>query len=192
LSSFEDPIGSGKLDPTLAEMYTTKRAPVSIRNNNMGAISLGEKNSWVENLPGYIGKSKRPASEGGYYARFATPEAGVHAASELLRRYGRKGINTPYKIVKKWSTDSSAWTTYAETIADRLGVEINDEIDLENPVVRKLILMSMSAHESGTGRPIYHEEVFNTGVDPTFGLTPEYFAGLDIDQKLQTLEKIYG
>jgi hypothetical protein len=71
-----------------------------------------------------------------------TVEVLPHAASEFLRRYGRQGINTPYKIAKKWSTDFSAWTTHAETIAGRLGVEVDDEIDLENPVVRKLILMS--------------------------------------------------
>lgn len=157
--AFEDPATSGKLMPGAP----TKAAAVKL--NNMGAISLvSQNNNWVTQLPGYVGKVARPAAEGGYYAKFATPEAGVHASSVLLEKYGHAGIDTPNEIVRKWSADPAAHAGYARMISKYTGADVNTPLDLTNPAVRKAVLMAQSAVESGMGKPIYREEVFDAGV----------------------------
>lgn len=184
--TFEEPLQSGKVIPeVVAEYQPGKHIPVSIRNNNPAALSLGAKSSFVEGLPGYVGKTARPKSEGGYYAKFATPEAGVHAASELLKSYGSHGYDTPMKIVKRWSTDSSAWGNYATSIAQRLGVSTEDQIDLGDPQVRKAVLMAMSSHESGFGKPVYAENVYDSGVGDTL---QDYGTGLNANDQPKTLD----
>lgn len=154
-------IDSGKLVPN---------APVraaAVRLNNMGAISIvSSNNNWVTQLPGYVGKVARPANEGGYYAQFATPEQGIHAASVLLERYGAAGTDTPNEIVRRWSADPNAWAHYASVIAKYVGPGVTTDtvLDLTNAVVRKGVLMAQSAVESGLGKPIYREDVFDAGV----------------------------
>ena len=107
-TQFVDPRTSEKVRPEILEKYKDKNLPVTIRNNNMGAISLAdESNTFVTGMAGFIGMTPRPANEGGYYAKFASPEHGVAAASKNLENYGSKGINTPYAIVKKWARESS-------------------------------------------------------------------------------------
>lgn len=164
-TDFQEPIGSGKLDPAVEAKFAGKTVPISIKANNMGAISIvGSGNSWVEGLPGYVGKVARPANEGGYYAKFATPEAGVHAASELLKRYGAAGTDTATAIVKKWSADPAAWTQYANAISKYTGFPPDAKLDLTQPAIRKAVLMAQSAFESGAGKPTYNEAVFDAGV----------------------------
>lgn len=166
-TTFEPPMTGGKVDPAIVAKYEGKsesKIPISIRANNMGAISIFNDDNWVTKLPGYVGKVARPAAEGGYYAKFATPEAGVHAASILLERYGKAGTDTPTEIVRKWSADPNAWAGYAKTIAQFTGAGVNDTLDLSDPHVRKLVLMAQSQYESGVGRPVYNEKVFDIGV----------------------------
>lgn len=162
---FQNALLSGKVRPEVADRFGSRRAPVAMRNNNMGAVSLGRKGGWAAEQPGYIGKTRRPAAEGGYYAKYATPEQGVYAASTLLTRYGERGRNTPLKIASTWSTDRKAWGNYAKTIARYAGVGPNDPIDLNDPGMRAKVLMGMSAHESGAGVPVYNDEVFLNGVN---------------------------
>lgn len=167
-TTFVEPLTSGKVAPEVVAKYEGKtpgKVPISIRANNMGAISIFNDDNWVTALPGYVGKVARPANEGGYYAKFATPEAGVHAASILLERYGKAGTDTPMEIVKRWSADPNAWAGYAKTIAQFTGAGINDTLDLSDPHVRKMVLMAQSQYESGVGRPVYNEDVFDTGVN---------------------------
>lgn len=141
-----------------------KRTPVAIRNFNPGAISLGDSNAFVEGMPGYAGKTPRPRNEGGYYALFESPEAGVNAAAMNLRSYGRKGINTPDQIVRRWSTDPGAHSAYSKRLQSALGVSGKTPVDLNDHDVLAKIIAAKSAHESGRGKAIYDEETFRRGV----------------------------
>jgi hypothetical protein len=175
---FEEPMKSPKVAPEVVARYRSGRhIPVSIRNNNPAAISFtgNELASFAARQPGYAGKSKRPANEGGWYAKFSTPEAGIAAASKLLERYGSKGVDTPYAIVKKWSTGATAWNSYAHTLVKYLKAagwdgDINTRLDLSNPEVRKAILMAQSAHESGIGKPVYNEDVYSRALRGELGI----------------------
>lgn len=168
-SKFEDYTTSNKLAVDLSKR---KSVPVSIRNNNMGAISITGSidKSWAARQPGFVGTSPRPKNEGGHYAKYATPEHGVAAASNLLKRYGSNGINTPIEIVSKWA--AAGHEAYARTLVKYLNqagfnVDKDTALDLNNKRVRLAILKAKSAHESGLGKPVYKSDVFLRGVDMT-------------------------
>lgn len=170
----EPSIGSGVL-PGIFDRYEGQRLPVSIRNNNMGAISItGEiTSSFAARQPGFVGTTPRPASEGGYYAVYATPEHGVHAASTLLQSYGNRGYDTPMEIVSRWSADTSAHPGYADTLVRYLrgagfNVGRNSTVNLDDPAVRTAILKGKSHYESGAGGPVYSDDIFARGVAGNF------------------------
>lgn len=159
------------VDAAVMARFAGRRVPVSIRNNNMGAVSITGpvKSSWAAKQPGFVGVTKRPAAEGGYYAVYATPEDGVAAASKLLENYGNSGVDTPTKIVKKWSEDTKAHNAYAKKLVVYLtkgGFKVDEDtqLDLSDPAVRLAILKAKSDHEAGAGRPVYAESVFISGV----------------------------
>jgi murein DD-endopeptidase MepM/ murein hydrolase activator NlpD len=135
----------------------------------MGAISLAdESNTYVTGMTGFVGMTARPADEGGYYAKFATPEHGVAAASKNLENYGSKGIDTPSQIVRKWARDGNQ--NYIDTVVSYLNqagfdVNSNSQLNLSDPKVRAAILRGKSAFESGAGIPVYNDEVYDAGVN---------------------------
>lgn len=170
-TGFVDPRSNPDVNPKVLKKYEGRQLPVVIRNNNPAALSLqypGSGREFAEKMPGYIGATPRPANEGGYYAKYATPEHGIYANSQLLKNYGRSGVNTPDAIVRKWSTDRSAWPAYSQKLQQALGVGGGDQVDLNDPEVRRKILMAKSAHESGAGQPIYNEDTFKRGVAGEF------------------------
>lgn len=176
-TTFVQPLENPDLNPKVHARYRGKRLPVVIRNNNMGAVSITGSNinrSWAAKQAGFVGVSKRPKNEGGYYAKYATPEHGVGASSKLLERYGQRGTNTAGKIVRKWSVDKRAHATYARTLTKYLNeagfkVDVDTKLDLSNADVRVAILKAKSAHESGFGEPIYADHVFERGAHYRFG-----------------------
>lgn len=180
-TQFMDPRTSGKLRPEILEKYKDKKFPVSIRNNNIGAISLSDdSNTFVTGMEGYVGKTPRPADEGGYYAKYATPEHGVAAASKNLENYYKKGINTPEGIVRKWARDANQ--NYIGTVVSYLNsagykVDQTSQLDLTDPNVRIAILKAKSAFESGAGVPVYTDDVYVTGANYAF------------DQEIKTAEQ---
>lgn len=188
-TEFVDPMTNPEVNDAIKKKYKGKHVPVSIRNNNPGAVSITGpiEGSFGASQPGFVGVTKRPANEGGYYAKYATPTHGVHASSQLLKRFGSKGINTTDAIVKKWSTDKRAWSTYSATLKKHLsdaGLNPDGPLDLNDPNVRAAILKGKSAHESGAGIPTYKDDVYKAGaqdelspdvgaVDPTTTKAPE-------------------
>lgn len=114
-----------------------------------------------------------PANEGGYYAKYATPEHGVAAASRLLERYGEQGVDTALVIVTKWSTNTNAHTVYTPTLGKYLkegglNVGTNTPLDLSDPSVRFAILKAKSQHEAGAREPAYADAMFLRGVTYQF------------------------
>lgn len=183
---FEDPLTSPKVTPRIRSRYKDKtgtQVPVVIRNNNMGAVSLFSDRSWVTRLPGYVGKTARPKSEGGHYAKFATPEHGVYAASRVLEKYGQRWGDkaTVDKVVSRWAAYSpQAYKDHVVRGLQDAGVDVEDSdspIDLSDPAVRKAILKAKSGWESGTMQPIYSDAVFDAGVAGSFDGVTQVAAG---------------
>lgn len=175
-TAYVNPKDNPSVAVEVLDRFAGKRLPVSLRNNNMGAISItgNIEASWAAKQPGFVGTTKRPASEGGHYAKFATPEHGVAAASRLLESYGKQGVDTPESIVKKWSADASAHDAYAKTLVaylDKEGIEADTTtaLDLSKPEVRIAVLKAITAHESGAGIPAYSDEVFERGANYRVG-----------------------
>jgi len=171
-SKFQDPRTNNEdLDPDVLKRYEGRHLPASIRLNNMGAMSLSApgKNPFVENMPGYVGATPRPANEGGFYAQYATPVHGVAAASKNLENYGQKGIDTPDAIVAKW-TNGKPNPTYSSVLQRYLGEGTTGttKLNLSDPSVRMKILMAKSEVESGAGKPVYKEHVYQRGVNSDF------------------------
>ena len=197
-SSYVDPKKNPSVASEALERFAGKRLPVSIRNNNMGAISItgNIETSWAAKQPGFVGTTKRPAAEGGYYAKFATPEHGVAAASRLLERYGQQGVNTPDAIVKKWSTDTKAHGAYARTLAKYLNeagikADTTTALDLSDPKTRMAILKAKSAHESGAGKPVYADAVFERGAYYRLGNKPRGMEALAPDGLVASTKRGY-
>lgn len=154
----------------IPQIRNRERLPVSIRNNNPGGISIIGKveGSFAARQPGFVGTTNRPRVEGGKYAKFATPQHGIAAASRLLESYGRRGINTPTKIVSRWATGGQLG--YINTIVrylNRAGIEAtkDSELDLSDPAVRVAVLKAQSDWESGMRRPVYKDKVFEDGAN---------------------------
>lgn len=167
---FLDPKSNPDVNQQVLDKYKDRQLPVVIRNNNPAALSLMKPGSgeFAERQEGYLGATPRPANEGGYYAKYATPEHGIAANAKLLERYGDQGVNTPDAIVRKWSTDTNAHSAYSKRLQEALGVSGDTTIDLKDKGIQQKILMAKSAHESGAGLPIYSEDTFKRGVNREF------------------------
>ncbi|MEJ0093323.1 MAG: hypothetical protein WDN46_07775 [Methylocella sp.] len=122
-------------------------APRGIRNNNPGNLI---DNAWTQSLPGYTGSDGR-------FATFNTPQAGSAALDQNLQSYASKGVSTPLAIASKWAPagdgDNNP-TAYAGFVASKLGVGINDPIDMTNPAVRSTVASAITQFENGTGASI--------------------------------------
>ena len=96
------------------------RQPRGIRNNNPGNIEDG---AFAKSLPGYAGSDGR-------FARFNTMQDGISAGGKLLDSYASRGVVTPAQIINRWAppSDNNPTQAYAQYVADRLGIGINDPV----------------------------------------------------------------
>jgi hypothetical protein len=91
---------------------------------NPGAIKDG---SFARSQPGYAGAS-------GGFATFDTPQAGIGAQENLLRKdYVGKGFNTIGKIISRYSPPGgenapAAVANYKNYVAQRTGIDVNAPI----------------------------------------------------------------
>lgn len=117
-------------------------APRGIRNNNPGNIEDGP---FARSLPGYTGSDGR-------FATFSTPEAGVNAGAQLLGSYARRGLTTPAEIINRWAppSDNNPTQAYAQYVAQRLGIGVNDSIPEER---RAEAFQAINEFENGTRGP---------------------------------------
>lgn len=117
--------------------------PRGIRNNNPGNIENG---SFAARQPGYTGAESK-----GRFATFETPQAGITAAQNLLDVYGRQGINTVQGVINRWAppSDKNDTTSYANTVAAKLGLAPDAQIDLADPGMRAKLSRAMFVVENG-------------------------------------------
>lgn len=128
--------------------------PRGIRNNNPLNII---------DTAGNIGN--RGTNVDSVFREYATPEDGIAAAARLLRGYANNhGIHTVGGVVARWSaTDQD---TYAAYVASRVGVRVNDTINLNDPAVLARIIPAMIQVENG--RQPYTANTINGGIARAF------------------------
>ena len=108
-----------------ASPATPASTPVGIQNNNFGNIR----------------------AQGGGFAQYDTPQAGVDAADKLLVTYGAKhGINTIAGIANRWAPrgdGNNDPVAKAAAMAQISGIPANQPINLSDPGVRARILPAL-------------------------------------------------
>lgn len=142
----------------MAMAEETKIQPISIRNNNPGNIKISGDN-WDGSISG---------GEGGF-VKFESPEMGARAMAKLLGNYQTKhGLNTVGGMINRWAPPSENDTsTYASTVASRMGVGVDDVIDFsKNRGHLKSMMRHMIDYEGGNpAKTYYTDKIINSGVN---------------------------
>ena len=121
--------------------------PRGIRNNNPGNIRHG--NDWK----GLAEEQPDPA-----FCTFVSPEYGLRAIVVILRNYDRKhGLRTVREFINRWAPPNENDTTgYAEHVARRLGVPVDEEIDVNDYMTG--LVKAIVLHENGQ-QPYSDEQI---------------------------------
>lgn len=140
--------------------------PRGVRNKNPGNIDYNPRNAWQGQLGLEVGVPKPR------FARFDTAENGIRALGKLLINYrgkdgmpgmGGKGIDTVLETINRWAPSNENDTkAYASSVAKRIGVRIDDQINIKDTVILRGMVVSIIIHENG-GNP-YSPDVIDEGV----------------------------
>ncbi|MDH7638961.1 hypothetical protein [Sphingomonas oryzagri] len=117
-------------------------APLSVRLNNPGAIRSNPSNRWQ----GQVGDQNG-------FVQFDTPENGARAHRIVIGNQIKNGYDTPLKWAQHYApaSDGNNPQAYAQTVADGLGIGINDKIPLS--AVPKVAAISARVEAGGTPSP---------------------------------------
>lgn len=143
------------------------------RNNNPGNL----------NFVGQAGASlERP---GGRFARFETAFDGLRALSRQLMLYAGRGINTVDKIISTWApaSDNNNTAAYIQAVSQRLGVNPQAALNLNDPQTMSAMMSSIIHHENG--RNIYSRELIGQAAAAGIG-------GRAMEVNQQNTYHIYG
>lgn len=136
----------------------TKNAsyPAAIRYNNPGAINGNA--AWVKAYPGFVGTVT--IGGGNPIAIMETPEQGVALWWQLLNNYRAAGAKTIKDIIWKYGGGQENYTTYARTVAARVGVSEDYEIKPtgDDDVLLKFF-KEMARYEAGKPTPLSDAQI---------------------------------
>lgn len=141
------------------------------RNNNPGNL----------NFAGQAGAElERP---GGRFARFETAFDGLRALSRQLVLYAGRGINSVEKIISTWApaSDNNNTAAYIQAVSQRLGVNPQAALNINDPQTMSALMSSIIHHENG--RNIYSKELIGKAAVAGIG-------GANVNQ--QNTYHIYG
>ena len=136
----------------------------SVRSNNPGNI---ESNSTA-----WVGKT----GDDGRFVTFATPAHGVRAMGKTLETYQNKhGLTTVNDMINRWAPPNENNTTnYANFVAQRMGVDPNQSIDLsENPELAEKMVTAMIRMEGGPEAEEYFADSVADGLGMAYGTINE-------------------
>jgi len=100
------------------------------------------------NNPGNL----RPVGASTGFQQYTSPEQGLAAADSNLKAYGEKyGINTLRGVITRYAppTDNNNTESYINTVAQKVGLDPDQKIDLSDPVQRHVINGAMFTVEKG-------------------------------------------
>jgi hypothetical protein len=133
-------------------------APLGMRNNNPGNLKA-DGTQW-----------EGMAGQNGGYVQFASPEAGVRAATVNLRNsillHGR---STLQDVIGAWApaSDGNDVSAYVGDVSKRTGLAANAPLDPNNPAQMKSVVSAIFAHENGGQMP--SPGSIDAGVNAAFG-----------------------
>jgi len=102
------------------------------RNNNPGNINYSSSNQWKGRLTEDIALSIPNFKKDDRFEMFISPEFGVAAMLELLKRYIANGTNTVQKIISKYAPANENNTQkYINDVCNELKINANQTISFE-------------------------------------------------------------
>jgi hypothetical protein len=136
-------------------------------SNFMANLTRGERN----NNPGNIRKSatvwqgQAPAQSDPAFVVFTDPVSGIRALAKTLLNYQKLyGLNTITQIISRWAPPTENNTgAYISAVADSMGANGNDELNLNDPQTLESLTAAIIQHENG--RISYSPSVITQGVD---------------------------
>ncbi|HCK7183089.1 TPA: lytic transglycosylase [Enterobacter roggenkampii] len=147
------------------------------------AAKRGERN----NNPGNLNFAGQAGAElerpGGRFARFETAFDGLRALSRQLVLYAGRGINSVEKIISTWApaSDNNNTAAYIQAVSQRLGVNPQAALNINDPQTMSALMSSIIHHENG--RNIYSKELIGRAAVAGIG-------GANVNQ--QNTYHIYG
>lgn len=113
--------GSGKM---------SSKQPRGIRNNNPGNIEYGS-----------FAKGLGAKKSDGRFAVFDSPEQGIEAMKELLKRYQSRGLDTVGDMIRRWSpsSDGNNSEAYAKRVADAMGIGVDEPFMFQGDIANTMI-----------------------------------------------------
>lgn len=132
-----------------------KTMPVSIRMNNPGAINGA---SWERTFPGYVDTIE--TTPGNKSTIFETPENGVAAWVELMRRYRKMNVVTIGDIINRYGGGQD-YSAYLKQIVEWTGLSPTVELQIDGKDDRTLLLFAraMFHYEAGRQSPLNDEQI---------------------------------
>lgn len=181
---FSDAVGEAK--PQLLEQINARAdqvegglAGTAAFNNTVGSSAPGAgprglRNNNPLNLEFKPGQGA--SGSDGRFGTYPTMEAGVAAnAKQLISYQDDHGLNTVSGIVGRWSPSNDpgnapgSTAAYAASVARAMGVGLNDQLNLHNPVTLSHMISAMASVENG--RPL-DPQVISRGVGNVIDGTP--------------------
>ena len=127
--------------------------PVSVRFNNPGAVNGA---TWERTFPGHVGEIE--TTPGNRSTIFETPEHGVAAWWELMRRYRAAGANTVGKIIARYGGGQD-YSAYAAQVSKWTGFPTTKVIDLQDDTVLLPFAKAMFRYEAGRETPLSEAQI---------------------------------
>lgn len=159
----------------------------SIREDEPDQIGQAAKRGERNNNPGNLNFAGQAGAElerpGGRFARFETAFDGLRALSRQLVLYAGRGINSVEKIISTWApaSDNNNTAAYIQAVSQRLGVNPQAALNINDPQTMSALMSSIIHHENG--RNIYSKELIGKAAVAGIG-------GANVNQ--QNTYHIYG
>lgn len=121
--------------------------PVGVRNNNPGNLRINPANKW---------QGKVTPSRDRRFETFETPVFGIRALAVLLIKYfDRDGLHTVRSIINKYApTEENPTANYASHVAGRMGVAVDDPLDLhEYATIMPMVVGIIAFENAGYAYP---------------------------------------
>jgi len=121
---------------------------LGVRNNNWLNIRYNPANDWV-------GQTGADANN---YAKFDDPVSGLRAADIVLKNYGAKhGVDNLNDAIFRFAPpeDNNPTPVYAKFVADKMGINPDDKIDLADPDTREKMIAAMVQFETPDATSMY-------------------------------------
>lgn len=167
VSTLQDPVGTvtklaarlgvGQFAEGSSPFSGDPEAPRGLRNNNPGNLRITDT-QWEGKVAG----------QDSQFESFASPEAGIRALAVNAQHIQNDGAQTPMDVISKWAPASENDTgAYAKSVAAKLGIGVNDKMNLRDPATLKAFTAAVIEHENGS-QP-YSEAQIDAGVNAAMG-----------------------